>query len=376
MERIVQIIGDGRPGGGTTVVLTLSRMLAARGHEVVIIAQTDSALIREAAAERLEVRGIDFSRRASTVATARLIDHHLRELEATVVHWHGARAGLPSALVARRTGRKSVYTVHGFHFPHKPLILRQLARAAEAFCMARADCTVFVSEGDITLAKRHGLLAFSSVQKIIKNAVAVDSGLVQTQKVYDIAFLGRLHYQKNPLILVDILKAMRPFRPSLCVIGGGELVPELETRLEAEGLREQVTLQGERSRAEALRLAASCRLLLLPSRWEGHPLALIEAMHLGLPVVASDVPGNNEIVAHGETGYLVPVNDAAGYAQQLKLLLSDADLMSRMKREAQRRIDLEYSLELMVEAHVEVYSLEKQQQTGEPIAVSTTCAAP
>jgi glycosyltransferase involved in cell wall biosynthesis len=121
------------------------------------------------------------------------------------VHAHGARAALPTALAARGAWR-FVYTVHGFHFPLKPPVVRQVARSAEAFCIARADCTVFVSDGDVALAMRSRLPPASGKFRLIKNAVDLECDVLDTSKRYDIGFAGRVHPQKNPLILVDILK--------------------------------------------------------------------------------------------------------------------------------------------------------------------------
>lgn len=358
---IVQVIADGRPGGGTTAVLTLSQLLARRGCDVVLISQEGSYLVEQARACGLRAHGLDFASRLNTLKIAMQLSRHFDELKPAVVHAHGARAGLPVALVARlRAGaqpKRLVYTVHGFHYLRKPPGLYQLARAAEALCIAQADCTNFVSDGDRLIAEREGLLKRARAHGTIKNAVPVDHGLGASPKVHDIGFLGRLCYQKNPLLLLDILKAMRPLRPTLSVIGGGPLEAALRTRIREEGLGEQVLLQGERSRTEALRLASSCRVLVLPSRWEGHPIALIEAMHLGLPVVASAVSGSNEIVADGETGYLVPAQDAGAYALALARLLEDGQARQAMERNARRRSAREYSPERMVAAHMELYGV-------------------
>jgi glycosyltransferase involved in cell wall biosynthesis len=358
---IVQLVADGRPGGGTTAVLTLSRLLAARGCDVVVIGQQHSYLLKEASQAGLRTRGMDFSSRRNTLHAAMKLRGHFYELSPSVIHAHGARAGLPAVIAAGRRDSKArrgrlVYTVHGFHYLAKPPLMYALARAAEALCIARADCTNFVSDGDCAIAQSHGLLRRSRAHATIKNAVLVDGALASAPKLCDIGFLGRLTGQKNPLILVDVLKAMRPLKPTLSIIGGGPLAAELRARVMEAGLSGQIVMHGERGRAEALRIASSCRVLLLPSRWEGHPIALIEAMHLGLPAVASDVPGSNEIVVHGETGYLVPAQDVEGYAACLARLLGDAQTMDRMKRDARRRA-LEYSPERMVSAHMRLYGL-------------------
>ena len=76
----------------------------------------------------------------------------------------------------------------------------------------------------------------------------------------------------------------------------------------------QVSFLGEQLHSEALRYLARAKLMLLPSRWEGLPVSVIEAMHRGIPVVASNVRGTNELVIDGETGFLVPVNDVRAFA--------------------------------------------------------------
>jgi glycosyltransferase involved in cell wall biosynthesis len=270
--------------------------------------------------------------------------------------------------LARAPGRprsyRLVYTVHGFHYLAKPPGAFHLGRAAEAFCMRQADCTNFVSDGDRGIAQVHGLLGKARSHRTIKNAVTVEPGLGNAPKRHDIGFLGRLTYQKNPLVLVDILQALRPLKPTLCVIGGGVLEAELAARVAAAGLAGQVTITGEQGRADALRLAATCRTLLLPSRWEGHPIALIEAMHLGLPVVASDVAGNNEIVIPGETGFLAPLDDAGAYAAHLARLLGDPGLARQFSANALQRVARDYSTSKMVGEHMAMYGLAPQSDTA------------
>jgi glycosyltransferase involved in cell wall biosynthesis len=336
-------------------VLTLSRLLADAGNEVIVVTQRHSHVWHQAAAAGLTTVGLDFTRRRNTVLLAAQLARLFRRLDPAVVHAHGARAGLPAALALCASSRRLIYTVHGFHFPHKAPVSRWLARAAEAFCIARADCTAFVSDGDLTVAKTCGLLTRSRAQRVVKNAVVVDTNERDHPKTYDIGFVGRLHPQKNPLILVDILKAMRPARPSLCVIGGGELATELRARAHRAGVADQVRLCGECERSDALNLLSSCRTLVLPSRWEGHPITLIEAMHLGIPSVASDIPGNDEIVADGETGFLAPAGDAAGFAVRLARLLADDRLRGQLAAEGRRRAERDFSPARLLHGYLEIY---------------------
>jgi glycosyltransferase involved in cell wall biosynthesis len=369
---LVQVVGNGRPGGGATAVLTLSRMLAASGCDVVVVSEQGSYVVEQAAAAGLQAHGLDFSSRLNTLRLAMALSRCFEALRPAVVHAHGARAGLPAVIASRwaraQPASKLVYTVHGFAYPSKPAGLLHLGRAAEALCMSAADCTNFVSDGDRLIAERDGLLRRARAHRTIKNAVPVDATLASAPKEFDLGFLGRIDEQKNPLLLVDILVAMRPLKPRLSIIGGGPLEHRLRARIAEEGLGDQVVLHGEQTRSDALRLASSCRVLVLPSVWEGHPIALVEAMHMGIPVVASDISGSNEIVVEGETGYLVPARNAGAYASALARLLGNAGALEVMKRNASARAR-EYSPERMLREHVQLYGMQ------ESAAVSATVGA-
>src|SRR5262249_13297326 len=155
-----------------------------------------------------------------------------------------------------------------------------------------------------------------------------------------------------PLILPDILLALRPMRPTICIIGGGEVEAQLRARVTETGLDEQFAFLGAQAHAAALAHLTRARLMLLPSRWEGLPISVIEAMHLGIPVVASNVPGTDELVRDGETGRLVGADDVPAYAAAVRTLLSDHDARRRMAASAMARAEAEFSTERNIARHL------------------------
>ncbi|MBL6456673.1 glycosyltransferase family 4 protein [Belnapia sp. T6] len=363
MQHVTQIIGDGKAGGGTTVVLDLSRRLAERGFGVTVAGQPDSYLLDEARRAGLETLEIDFSRRSGSLDVARRLSAHLERRPDTILHAHGARAGLPAAMLPRGARRALAYTVHGFHYQHKRAGVRQAARWAEWFCAKRADARVYVSANERALALRDGIIGQEDTHEVIHNGTAARTVAPAAGEArFDIAFLGRLHPQKNPLILPRILRAMQPQRPRLAVIGGGECEAALRASVASAGLEAQVTFLGAQSHDQALAALAQSRVMLLPSRWEGLPVSVIEAMQLGIPVVASRVPGTDELVVEGKTGHLCGVDDVEGYAQRLTALLGDAAACQRMGAAAMRRAAEGFSLDRQVDRHAALYRwLAKQQ---------------
>jgi len=368
MSTIVQVVADGQPGGGTTAVLGLSRMLLEAHHTVHLIGEPDSYLLDEAASMGATPHPMRFGSRLRTPIISRQMAGLIKQISPEVVHAHGARAGLPLALALRQHGivnrPRFAYTVHGFHYLAKPYPLKALGCLAEAMCITGADWVNFVSDADRQTAKRDGLLRLARTTTTIKNAVDVPAGLSDVTKRYDIGFLGRLMPQKNPLMLVEILKALRPASPTLSVIGGGDLSDELQQGLEQAGFSAQVTLLGSCRRDAALAHLAACRVLVLPSLWEGHPITLIEAMHLGVPVVASDIPGNDEIVVDGQSGFLVPVREATAYARRIDQLLQDEDLRQRMGEYARQVAATEYAPQRVLSKHLTHYGVAAKRKVS------------
>ena len=358
-RRVVHVIGDGRPGGGTTFVLNLAAATVGHGFEPIIVTQDDSYLLRRAGEAGFTSVGMDFATRASSVALSLHLKKALMKLDPALIHLHGTRAGLPVALSGAWINRPVIYTVHGLHFHHKTGVRRLAGRVAESICFKCARETVFVSNGDREHARQEHILAHARRSRVLVNAIPPLGAAIQDEaakaKTHDIAFLGRLEPQKNPLIIADILAALRPLRPTMCIVGGGSLEPELRARVASLGLSEQITWCGPLDHQAALAQVARARLLLLPSRWEGMPISLIEAMHMGLPVVASDIPGNDEVVRDGETGYLVPTLDVAAYASRIRGLLTDDALTASMSRAAIERIGSHFSFNEHVRQHIALY---------------------
>ena len=357
--KFIQVVANGDPGGGTTAVLTLATMLHATGATVIIVSQSGSYILSAANKAGLYTIGFDFSSRSAAIRTLSDIADLMRRERPAAIHAHGSRAGLPVALACRliRAHRwtKFIYTVHGFHFVPKPLVTKFLGRLVEKFCIKTAAWTNFVSQGDKCIAAENGLLFAEQRTSVIPNAVLAHDIPPPTDQPFDIIFLGRLTYQKNPLILSDVIQAMAPLKPSVHVVGGGELEAALRAKVDDAGLRSQFTFHGQQDRAAALRIAVRCKVLVLPSRWEGHPITLIEAMHLGLPVVASRVSGSSEIVLEGKTGYLVGAEDIAGYANALAILLKDSSALQRFGMAARQEAAQRFSADRMLAANLAVY---------------------
>jgi glycosyltransferase involved in cell wall biosynthesis len=165
--------------------------------------------------------------------------------------------------------------------------------------------------------------------------------------------VGRLEPQKNPLLLLQAFAELNDPQARLVLSGEGSLREQLTAYALANNLCGRVRLIGKQNNIPAV-LAAS-DAFVLASNWEGNPLAVMEAMAAGLPVIATDVGGVPELVESGQQGFLVSAGDRMGFAAAMKTLLRDTGMRQAMGRAAQTRAVREFKVERMVEGYANLY---------------------
>jgi glycosyltransferase involved in cell wall biosynthesis len=170
------------------------------------------------------------------------------------------------------------------------------------------------------------------------------------------AFVGRLAPEKGLDTLIDAWPAVRSAHPGarLVLIGEGPERSALEARTRARGVNEAIAFPGASSDpAAALRDAD---LFVLPSREEGMSIALLEAMALGIPLVASSIPGNRRIVSDFKHGRLAPPDDPEGLARVIVEHWSNFDRAFHMSRAARSRVEQEFSIRSVARKHLDLFS--------------------
>lgn len=168
--------------------------------------------------------------------------------------------------------------------------------------------------------------------------------------------LARCAPQKAPAAMLDIFARLLPHQPdSHYLVAGTEMThaDEMGAMVRAAGLEGRVHLLGVRTDVAALLSAAD--VFLLPSRLEGFPNAVMEAMALGVPVVASDVGGIPDLVCHGEHGFLHSPDDTDDMAASVLRLLGDAPLRERLGAAGRQRILQDFTLKKLGDRVVQRY---------------------
>jgi glycosyltransferase involved in cell wall biosynthesis len=240
---------------------------------------------------------------------------------------------------------------------HELAIDRHLAR--------RTDTIVTNSRGVVDFYVGHGIAAekFAVIPNGIESE-ATPSPWTRTQLLAELGLpdqarligaVGRLWPQKGYKDLIwaaELLKVARD-DTHLLIVGEGPQRAQLLRWRDSQEIADRVHFLGHRDDVPALLPHLTC--FWLGSSYEGQSNAVMEAMQAGVPVIATDIPGNRELVVPDETGFLYPVGDRATLARLTHRLLDDPALAERFSAAAQRRIREHFSVDQMVQRHVALY---------------------
>lgn len=333
--RIVLALGTSAGGVGRHVRM-LCAGLAEAGHRVVVAGPrgTDEAFgFGRAGARFAEV---PIGARPHPLDDARAVAR-LRAVaaRADVVHAHGLRAGALAALALTAARTPLVVTLH--NAPPAGGLAGRIFSALERIAARRADLVLTVSADLAARMRARGARA-------VEPAVVPAPGLAPAARPPEqvraelaagtrpiLLTVARLATQKGLDTLLDAAAGPYPGEPLFVIAGGGPLEPELRARIRREGL--PVRLLGPRDDVPDLLRAADA--VVVPSRWEGQPLAVQEALQAGLPVVATAVGGIPDLV--GDAALLVPAGDAAALRDAIRRLLAEPGLAARLAAAAAKR---------------------------------------
>jgi glycosyltransferase involved in cell wall biosynthesis len=268
-----------------------------------------------------------------------------------------------------------LWTIHSVEFLparllHEPHWLHRLKRAGYRLCYrllsGGADGFIAVSDGvryallsqvspepDRVFTIRNGVDLGRFARSGDKKALCSDLGLPASSTL--VVTVGRLVEPKGHRYLIDSAGPVLSRFPEVhfLLIGDGELRAELEGKAARLGLSGHVHFLG--SRNEVAGLLAAADLFVLPSLWEGLPVALLEAMAAAKPVVATAVAGTDEAVITGQTGLVVPPADSQALAEAISQLLSQPAQAQAMGQAARQYVESNFDAEKSAAEHVGLY---------------------
>ena len=168
---------------------------------------------------------------------------------------------------------------------------------------------------------------------VIPNGVdihSLDPGRIQVKHPPQIVFAGRLVPQKNPLLLVHTLGEIKDLDWTCVIVGDGALKPQVEQEIARLGLEDRVQLPGWLTPTEVIEWFRESDILFMPSLSEGLPVVGVQALALGLAILASNTGGFADLVENGKNGFVFNPSDRQNFALALREMLSDPEKLSSL----------------------------------------------
>jgi glycosyltransferase involved in cell wall biosynthesis len=285
----------------------------------------------------------------------------VRQEHPTVIHAHRYKENFLAYLVSKLVKQPAalVTTQHGMpeYFGSNVGILQRLKTQINFRLMAsRFDLAVAVSR-DIknSLVSHYGLQ--ESRVKVIRNGIAIpqQSRGVKNDNEFVVGSAGRFVHVKDYVLMVEIAKEVVAKSDSVRfqLAGEGPMSGQISELIEKYRLRDHFYLSGFLDDVNGF--LSELDVYLNTSLHEGIPMSVLEAMALGLPVVAPKVGGLPEVIADGVDGYLVDTRDPSEYAEKLLALCRNKTQWSQISHAAREKIAREFSTQRMVNAYLDAY---------------------
>jgi glycosyltransferase involved in cell wall biosynthesis len=288
----------------------------------------------------------------------------VRDLRVDIIHAHDYKTNLLTLALARTDGALALSTVHGWtgHSLRERLVYYPADRRLLAFFPR----VIAVSSEIRDRLVRAG--ADPSRVTVLLNGIDADhfrrdcrrGSIVRRQlglapEATVVGAIGRLEPQKNFPLLLRAVKALSARRPDLRLViaGEGSARSDLERLCRALGLERTCLLLGHRSDVAGLHHALD--LFVQSSDYEGTPNAVLEAMAMETPVVATDVGGTSELARHGEHALIVPPRRLDALVEAMELVVGDTQATARRVRAARARVEQELSFRARVRRLEEIY---------------------
>lgn len=379
--RVLLAIDDASLGGGQMHVLLLAKYLPKDSFEVEIATESEGWLVDEARNLSIVVHQIAISNDL-TWQSFDCIRKLLKSQRFDILHTHGGTAGFWIRLMAIGLAKRPtiVHTYHGLHYLNisqtsvkaiqqkfKRAVFKQIDRVLSThtdrmICVCRSDYDKAIDVG----------VAHPDRTSIVYNGIEIDKfshslenesewhqhreraretfGIDPTKFVF--GSVGRLHEQKgHEFLLQAFVKVDSHAR--LAIVGDGELKDELIELADELQISDRVSFLG--ARADIAEFLSAIDVFVLPSLWEGQPIALLEALALRKPCIVSNVNGIPEIIENGVNGYLVNPRDIGELARMMNLVIEEPILVREFSEHEVSALDPKFFAQNMATEIANIY---------------------
>lgn len=319
--KILHVLTSNRFSGAENVVCQIIGMFK-NEQDIEMAYCSPDGEIREALAER-DIRFLPIKR-----LNKKELRTIICEYQPDIVHAHDMRA---SFVAAKTVGKIPMIShIHNNAFNSRSISLKSLAYL---YAAKKAKHIFWVSESSYAGYTFHNRLAEKST--VLRNIIDINAlqkkMLMDSQSYhYDIVYLGRLSYEKNPQRLVKVLKKVidKCGNCKVGIIGTGDLENEVKLLTKELGIEKNIEFLGFKS--NPLKILSNAKATVMTSRWEGTPMCALESMALGVPMVSTPTDGLKELITDGVNGFLS--DDDQVLAERICVIIQDEKLHAKMSK--------------------------------------------
>ena len=320
--KILHMLQSDRFSGAENVVCQIISMCKDENMEFVYSSQDGQ--IREA----LEERGVEFHpiKKVSVSEFKRII----KEVKPDIIHAHDMAASFFAALACGKI--PLVSHIHNNAYDSRGVSLKSILYR---FAAKKAKHIIWVSQSSLDGYAFHK--AFEAKSSVLYNIIDVGAlkdkiALDPNTYDYDVVYLGRLTYPKNPQRLIEVIGKVVEKRPEtkVAIIGTGDMEEEVRQLALDKDLLNNVTFLGFQS--NPAKILNDSKVMVMTSRWEGTPMCALESLAMGVPIVSTPTDGLKDLIQDGVNGFLS--DDDEQLAKKIVFLLNETEKQKEISRNA------------------------------------------
>ncbi|HEY9051908.1 MAG TPA: glycosyltransferase [Gammaproteobacteria bacterium] len=368
MTKVAHFIDSDDPGGAETLIIDLVKALTKRGYEPEVYLFGNSWLEEHCQKYEIPFHIVPYESLYRSKYTLPffilLFTRYLKNKHIHYIHTHLFDTVLPTSIAARILNIPHIATLHDKYSiedsPFRISVLKFAARLGTLLVPVSRDIkTLLVANEAIDDKSLQVIYNGVDVEKFDRLVKAIDiHNLDLTPDVFVFICVARLIDLKAHDVLIEAFERLvkQGYPVKLLLAGDGPLMGTYQKAINDRDLNDYIRLLGQRGDVAELLKSSDC--FVLASMSEGLSCSIIEAMAASLPVIATNVGGNPELVNEEENGYLVQTRNVDALYEKLLIMVNNKEKAQVMGEASRKRVISDFTLEAMVEKYIRLY---KQQ---------------
>ncbi|MEI8084984.1 MAG: glycosyltransferase family 4 protein [Paludibacter sp.] len=335
-------------GGGESWTYQVMDELRARNHSIILLSNTQSELRIKAEKNFFETYPFKINK-LSFLNFYQLskIQKQIKEIKPDVIVLHSSLELKTVGLILKSSGCSKVFFTRGIP---SPMRMKPLKR----YLFSNVVTNVIVNSNYVKASVTNIAKLLKTEPEVIYHGINPITSIEAKGGTKNIAIIGRLSHEKGVDIALDVMKKVlkSELDARLWIIGDGKEKDNLVRLSNELEIKTSVNFLGFSNKVEELLL--QCSILILPSRWEGFGLVLLEAMKLKIPCIAFDHTAANEIIINNVTGFLIPNMDIVLMAEKINYLLKNPAIAIDMGKNGHKHLMNKFTIEKSIDQYVKL----------------------